>query len=119
MAKINIVSNVKVMANTKKDALLREDFKNQLENKDKFESYFENLVEDYIFYSNLKDALQRDIRKTGVRYKKTTGNGFKVDTPNENVRNIMQVTTLMLKILNDLGLQEPDVREDDTDEDIY
>lgn len=114
------MTNVKVIVNNKKNDLLREDFKKQLESKSKYESYFEDMVEDYIFYTNLKDALQRDIKRNGVRYKKTTGNGFQVDTPNESVRNIMQVTGLMLKILNELGLQEPDAIEDGAyDEDIY
>lgn len=123
MTKSKDVHIVRVQADTKKNDLMREDLTDQLQRLEKFESYFVDMIEDYIDYVNLKDALKRDIKRNGIRYKKTTGNGFQVDVPNESVRNLQQVTGLMLKILHELGLQEPELvvipEDEETTDDFY
>lgn len=110
---------VKLDLESDKNDLLREDLHDQLRTRNKFEEYFINLAEDYIFYSNLKDGLKLDIAERGFTYDKMTGNGFLVPTPNESVRNVITITNLMLRILKDLGLQEPEIVDDFDAEDLY
>lgn len=109
-------ASVKVRADIKKNDLMREDLTNQLQNIGKFDSFFTDLVEDYIYFCNLKDALQRDIKQNGVRYQKMTGNGYEVDTPNESVRNLLSVNSQMLSILDKLGLQATESGEVEDDQ---
>lgn len=55
----------------------------------------------------------------GLRYTVTSGNGFKSEKPNESVQNLMKITTTMLKILDELGLQNPINTSDNSDDDYY
>ena len=74
---------------------------------------------DYMKYYDLKRKCQQDIRKKGLRYTVTSGNGFKSEKPNESVQNLMKITTTMLKILDELGLQNPINTSDNSDDDYY
>lgn len=94
---------------------IRSDLVNQLHANNKFGKHYEDLVDDYIYYFRLKDLLQKDIRKKGLRYEASTGNGHASLKPNESVQNVLKVTSQMLKILNDLGMQEPMVVESSGD----
>lgn len=93
-----------------------EDLINQLEAQGKYQKFYIDLVNDYMKYWGIKNKLQKDINKRGLRYEVTTGNGFISEKPNESVQNLMKVTSTMLKILQDLGLQTP-ITMDDSDED--
>ena len=66
------------------------------------------MIENYLFYVRLKEDLQYDIDVKGIRYEARTGNGYKTDKPNESVKNLINVTTEMRKILQDLDLKEPE-----------
>lgn len=106
------------MAKSKFDKLIevvRNDLVNQLRANNKYGKHYEDLVEDYIYYLRLKVQLQMDIKKNGLRYEATTGNGHNSMKPNESVQNILKVTTQMLKILHDIGMQEPAVVESSGD----
>ena len=92
----------------KKVEFIRDDLKNQLLNQNKFGKQFDDMVENYIFYVKLKEDLQHDIKERGIRYSCMTGNGYTSDKPNESVKNLINVTTEMRKILQDLELKEPD-----------
>lgn len=90
----------------KKD--IRQDLIDQLKVKGKFQKFYVDLVDDYMKYYDLKKKLQMDIKTSGLRYTITNGNGFKVEKPNESIQNLVKVSSMMLKILTDLGLQTPE-----------
>lgn len=79
----------------------------QLRLQNKTSEFYEDLVNDYMTYWNLKKKLTTDINKKGLRYKTINGNGIEVEKANESVVNLPKITTAMLKILNDLNLKEP------------
>lgn len=66
-----------------------------------------DLVDDYIFYWDMKKKLIKDIKEKGVRYSVKNGNGIMVEKPNESIQNLQKTTVTMLKILADLNLKEP------------
>ena len=88
---------------------IRTDLTNQLLEQNRFGKHFEDMVEDYIYLVKLKEKLQEDIDKKGIRYTVQTGNGFKQKKPNESVVNILKVNNQMLKILQDLDLKTPEL----------
>ena len=85
----------------------------QLEIKGKCTKYYLDLVADYLYYYDLKKDLRKDIKKKGVRYISINGNGKEVEKANESIVNLHKTTQIMLKILQDLGLQDP-IRGDET-----
>lgn len=95
---------------------IRDDLRNQLLEQNRFGKHFEDMVEDYIYLVKLKEKLQEDIDKKGIRYKVQTGNGFKQNKPNESVVNILKVNNQMLKILQDLDLKAPELPDPPEDE---
>ena len=88
----------------------------QLKLQEKTSEFYQDLVEDYMFYWNLKKKLVADIKKKGIRYSAINGNGIEVEKSNESVINLQKTTATMLKILADLNLKEP-IRESDPEED--
>ena len=102
---------------TKKE--IKDDLLEQLEAQGKYQNYYLDLIEDYMKYYYLKRKCQRDIKEKGLRYEVVSGNGFKSEKPNESVQNLMKITTTMLKILDELGLQNPINTSDNSDDDYY
>ena len=102
---------------TNKAKLVREDLTNQLRSLNKFGKFYDDLVDDYVYYLDLKDYLIKDLRTVGIRYLAPTGNGHSALKQNESLQNLPKVTQLMLKILNDLGLQEPTVTDESASDD--
>ena len=88
-------------------AIIREDLQAQLKSQGKQGKYYDDLVSDYIYYLELKTKLKKDIREKGLRYKTTNSAGKEIEKANESIINITKVTTLMLKILSELKLNEP------------
>ena len=86
---------------------VRESLLEQLRLQNKTSEFYGDLVNDYVKYWSLKNKLITDINKKGLRYKTVNGNGIEVEKPNESVTNLPKITTAMLKILNDLNLNEP------------
>ncbi len=90
---------------TKKE--MRQSLEEQLRLQDKTSKFYQDLVNDYIFYWDLKKKLIKDIKEKGIRYSAINGNGIRVEKPNESVQNLQKTTVTMLKILTDLNLKEP------------
>lgn len=97
-----------------KQEIIKEGLQRQLEDQGKFGKHFEDMVDDYIYFVEVKEKLQYDIKINGIRYKSTGGNGFVTFKPNESIKNLTIINTQMLKILQVLNLKEPD--EDGGDE---
>ena len=86
---------------------IKESLLEQLRLQNKTSDFYLDLVSAYMDYWSLKKKLIADIRKKGIRYDTSNGNGIKVENPNESVTNLPKITTAMLKILNDMNLKEP------------
>ena len=96
---------------TKKEIrnLIETDLKNQLLSSGNIGKQYDNLIYDYMYLYDLKEKLQKDIKKRGLRMKVTNGNGFETEKDNNSVGNLLKVNTQMLKILSDLNLKEPSI----------
>lgn len=88
-------------------AIIRDDLQAQLRSQEKNGKYYDDLVNDYIYYLELRTKLKKDIRDKGLRYKTTNAAGKEIEKSNESIVNITKVTSLMLKILSELKLNEP------------
>lgn len=86
---------------------IKESLLEQLKLQKKDASFYEDLVEDYLFYWDMKKKLIKDIKEKGVRYSAINGNGIQVEKANESIQNLQKTTVTMLKILTDLNLKEP------------
>ena len=64
-------------------------------------AFYKNLVEDYMRHLEIKEKLIADIKKRGLRYTVTNGNGIESEKPNESVQLLQKETVTMLKILSD------------------
>ncbi|MBQ9659180.1 MAG: hypothetical protein IJV31_10555 [Clostridia bacterium] len=87
---------------------IKEDLQNQLISQNKFGKHFDDMIEDYLYFVELKETLQHDIDLNGIRYKTTGGNGFTTFKPNESCERLIKTNAQMLKILQDLDLKTPD-----------
>ena len=96
---------------------IKKDLLNQLELKGMYQSYYIDMVEQYMRYYDIKNDLLKDIKDNGVRIEVTSGNGFTTAKINESIMIVQKTTPLMLKILKDLGLEKPII--DDASDDEY
>lgn len=87
---------------------IKEDLKNQLLSQNKFGKHFDDMIEDYLYFFELKERLKFDIDINGIRYKTTGGNGFTTFKANESVERLQKTNAQMLKILQDLELKAPE-----------
>ncbi len=110
---INLNENIK-----HKQEIIKEDLMKQLEYQEKFGKHFEDMIDDYIEFVEIKEKLQYDIKINGIRYKNTSGNGFTSFKPNESIKNLAMINTQMLKILQVLNLKEPDDDGGDDGDDL-
>lgn len=93
---------------TEKKQLIKDDLQSQLIAQNKFGKQFDDMIEDYLYFVDLKERLQHDININGIRYKTTGGNGFTTYKPNESCERLIKVNAQMLKILQDLDLKVSD-----------
>ncbi len=96
---------------------LRDSLLKQLKLQKKSIAFYEDLVDDYVYYWDLKKKLVADIKKKGIRYEAVNGNGIMVEKANESVMNLQKTTATMLKTLSDLNLKESII--DSNDEEDY
>lgn len=93
---------------TEKDFIsIANDIKSQLNMLSKKGSFFYDLVNEYIYLLNIREALKKDIKEKGVRYKFINGNGKEQEKPNESVVNLIKIEQIMLKLVNDLQINQP------------
>ncbi len=104
---------------TQKRLSIKEDLIYQLEDSGRLQSFYTNLIEDYLFYYDLKERFRRDIENRGLIVTVTSGNGFPKKQTNESVKELRETSKMMLKILQDLKLQEPSTGVDKYDESDY
>ena len=95
---------------------VKESLLEQLKLQNKTGKFYQDLVNDYMTYWNLKKKLIKDIKEKGLRYKTVNGNGIETEKPNESIQNLQKTTVTMLKILSDLNLREPLMNSSDEDD---
>lgn len=93
-----------------KYSLIREDFKSQLLELNKLGNQYDDLLEHVMYLIKLKDVLQFDIDKKGIRMKIQTGNGYKKDEDNKSVDKLLKVSAQMFKAMDDLDLKYPPIK---------
>lgn len=103
---------------SKKKEEIREDLQNQLVAQNKFGKQFDDMIEDYIYFVELKERLQYDLDTNGIRYKSTGGNGFTTYKPNESYERLLKINGQMLTILEKLDLKAPDDNEAGDEDDL-
>ena len=105
--KIEKLKQIEKQIKEKKEAI-KEDLQNQLIAQNKFGKQFDDMIEDYLYFFELKERLKHDIDLNGIRYPNTGGNGFTTYKPNESVERLQKTNGQMLKILQDLDLKAPE-----------
>lgn len=105
--KIEAVEELEERIKEKKQSI-KEDLQNQLIVQKKFGKQFDDMIEDYLYFVELKERLQNDININGIRYKTTGGNGFTTYKPNESCERLIKTNGQMLTILDKLDLKAPD-----------
>ena len=105
--KIEEVQQIEEQIKEKKEEI-KEDLQNQLVAQNKFGKQFDDMIEDYLYFFELKERLKYDININGIRYRNTGGNGFSTYKPNESVERLQKTNGQMLKILQDLDLKAPE-----------
>ena len=100
--------------------LIKEDLKDQLIDQNKLGHQYDDLLDHAVYLFELKDKLQNDINKNGIRIKTMTGNGYEKEDDNKSVDKLLKVSAQLMKVLNDLGLKEPtvDTGGENNDEDL-
>ncbi|MDD4734007.1 MAG: hypothetical protein PHU05_04100 [Bacilli bacterium] len=100
--------------------LIKEDLKDQLIDQNKLGHQYDDLLDHAVYLFELKDKLQNDINKNGIRIKSMTGNGYEKEDDNKSVDKLLKVSAQLMKVLNDLGLKEPtvDTGGENNDEDL-
>ena len=105
--RIEEAQKIKKKISDNKEAI-KEDLKNQLMSQNKFGKQFDDMIEDYLYFFELKERLKYDIDTNGIRHKCIGGNGFLTDKPNESVERLQKTNGQMLKMLQDLDLKAPE-----------
>ena len=99
--------------------LIKEDLKDQLIDQNKLGHQYDDLLDHAVYLFELKDKLQNDINKNGIRIKTMTGNGYEKEYDNKSVDKLLKVSAQLMKVLNDLGLKEPTVDTGGENNDEY
>ena len=84
-----------------------EDIKSQLDSLSKFGKFYDDLVNEYSYLLIVREKLKEDIDEKGVRYQFTNGNGKEQEKANESVTSLIKIEQILLKIINDLGINQP------------
>jgi phage terminase small subunit len=95
-----------------KEKLIRNDLIEQMEEKEVDNEYYTDLIDDYIKCYRMKNKLAEDIEDRGVSIKwqnSENSYGFK---KNDSIPEFVRVSSHMIKILKDLGLQPSEHEEE-------
>ncbi len=81
-------------------------------------AHYQNLVEDYMKFWDIKNMLQEDIEKRGVSVYWCNGGGQEGYKKNESISELLKVNKQMLTILYDLGIRASDLKVVEEDEEL-
>lgn len=86
---------------------LKQDLLDQLERNGAVGSYYEDMVEDWIRFWDMKKGLLDDISERGEKVTKYDSRGQKQIMNNESIEQAIKTSVQMQKILDFLGLKPP------------
>lgn len=86
---------------------IKESLIEQLKAQNKYTDYCIDMVNTYMTHWRLKELLAKDIEEKGLRVNIQSGNGFITAKPNNSVADLQKTTSIMLSILDKMGLKEP------------
>lgn len=78
--------------------------------------FFEDRVADYMCLWDVKNGLQKDIKKRGVTYKDVSSVGVEMTKNNPSTKELVMVSKEMSSILDKLGLSTDKCKIEDDDE---
>lgn len=91
----------------------------QLQQKGADVAHFENMIEDYMKFYDIKNSLQEDISKRGVSFETHSASGHPIIKQNQSVKDLVAVNKQMLMILDKMKLTtDAPVGGDDGDDNL-
>lgn len=97
---------------------IKEELLQQLENNGTFGMHYVDLVEDYMAFWDIKNALIKDIKERGKVVEWQNGKTQKGIKKNESITELQRTNKQMLLLLKELGLRAVDNSDDDEDIDL-
>lgn len=94
-------------------AAIKADLLDQLERAGKLWNYYKDLIDDYMSMWDLKEQLKEDLNENGVVRTRHYSNGTTTLENSKSTEQLLKVNAQMLKLLESLGLNEPQVTDDD------
>lgn len=83
----------------------------QLKDKKVYQfAHYQDLVNDYMKFWDVKNLLQKDIQKRGVSVRWYNGGGQEGYKKNESISELLKINKQMLTILSDLGIRASDLK---------
>ena len=103
------------MTKTEKKRSVEAAILQQLQKKGASEAHFMDLVKDYMAFYEIKEKLERDIKKRGISYKEPSASkGIEITKQNPSVKDLIMVNRQMLAILDRLQITtEKTISEED------
>lgn len=86
---------------------VRKSLIDQLKAQNKVTDYCVDMVDTYMMHWRLKEQLNKDIKKNGIRITVSTGNGHDKTIANPSVTDLQRETSIMLQILDKLDIKTP------------
>jgi len=77
---------------------------------------FRSLVDDYIFYWQKERDLQKDVKKTGLRFLTWSASGHEIEKENPSVKAAVMYNKQKLAILKELNLTTGNCTNGEEDE---
>lgn len=84
---------------------IKEDLIDQLERNGIFNSYYLDMIDDYMSLWEIKNKLIKDIKARGVSIKWSNGGGQEGFKKNDSISELNKTNAQMLRVLNELGLK--------------
>lgn len=81
-------------------------------------AHYQNLVDDYMKFWDIKNMLQEDIKERGVSIYWCNGGGQEGYKKNDSISELLKVNKQMLVILYDLGIRASDLKVVVEDEEL-
>ena len=78
--------------------------------------HYEDLIEDYLSFWDIKIKLIKDIKKRGIVYKDFSSTGVSMMKNNPSNKDLVMVSKQMLSILKELGLKTNEAGGGEDDE---
>jgi len=88
---------------------IKESLIKQLKDKGANIEHFESLIDDYIWYWQQENEMQKDIKKRGRTFKAVSAAGNEYEKDNPSVKNIVIYNKQKLAILKELELTTKNV----------